>query len=120
MDNTGFTINPKFYDFLKYVALVVLPAAAALILGLGVLLPWSGATSVAGVIALVDTFLGALLGKSSSNYKTQAPDVLGDLVITQDYDGTPVGMKVVGQKENPVFQEGSQVYLNVRREYLQQ
>jgi hypothetical protein len=120
VDNTGFTINPKVYDFLKYVALVILPAAAALILGLGVTLKWDDATGVAGIIALVDTFLGAVLGKSASNYKKQAPDVLGDLVITQDYDGTPTGMKVVGQRENPIFQEGSQVVLNVKREYPQQ
>lgn len=120
MDNAGFTINPKAYDFLKYVALVILPAVAALVIGLGITLNWSSAPVVAGVVTLVDTFLGAILGKSASNYKSQAPNVLGDLVITQDYDGTPTGMKVVGQKENPIFQEGSQVVLNVKREYLQQ
>lgn len=120
MDKTGFTINPKIYDFLKYVALVILPAAAALIIGLGITLNWSDAPVVAGVVTLVDTFLGAILGKSASNYKASPRDLLGDLIVTQDYDGTPVNMKIEGHKENPVFVEGSQVYLNVRREYLQQ
>ena len=100
-DDTGFTIPPKFYDFLKYVALVVLPAVAALILGLGVTLSWGGATVTAGVITLVDTFLGAILGKSASNYKQQSPNVLGNLVVTQDPDGTPAGMRIDGTWENP-------------------
>lgn len=116
MDNTGFTINPKVYDFLKYVALVILPAAAALVIGLGLTLNWSDATGVAGVITLVDTFLGAVLGKSASNYKQQAPDIFGDLIVVQEADGTPAGIKIVGTKENPIFEENSQVVLNVRRE----
>ncbi len=115
-EDTGFTINPKIYDFLKYVALVILPAVAALVLGLGVTLHWSDATGVAGVITLVDTFLGAILGKSASNYKKQEPDVMGDLIVMQNPDGTPDGIRIVGTKENPVFVDKSQVILNVRRE----
>jgi hypothetical protein len=116
VDDTGFTIPPKFYDFLKYVALVILPAIAALIIGLGVVLHWNGATPTAGIITLVDTFLGAILGKSASNFKAQTPDVFGDLVVTQDADGTPFGMRIVGRTETPILQDGGRVVLNVRRE----
>lgn len=121
MDNSGFTINPKAYDFLKYVALIILPAVAALVIGLGVTLNWRDATGVAGVITLVDTFLGAILGKSASNYKNQGTNIFGDLVVMQDIDGSPVGMKLVGAVENPILQDGGQVVLNIRRErYLQE
>lgn len=116
MDETGFTIPPKFYDFLKYVALVILPAIAALILGLGVILNWGPATVVAGVVTLVDTFLGTILGKSASNFKAQGANVFGDLVVLQGPTGEPEGMKIVGHKEDPIFQDGGQVVLNVRRE----
>lgn len=116
VNNAGFTIPPKLYDFLKYVALVILPAVAALILGLGVILNWAPATGVAGVIALVDTFLGAILGKSASNFKQQDPMIFGDLVIQQDVDGTPVGMKLVGHHETFVFEDQGQVLLNIKRE----
>lgn len=116
MDNTGFTFPPKLYDFLKYVALVILPAAAALILGLGVVLHWTGAIGTAGIVTLVDTFLGALLGKSASNFKLAETNVLGDLVVQQDVDGIPIGMKIVGSRENPVLPVGGQVVLNVKRE----
>ena len=116
MDSTGFTIPPKLYDFLKYVALVILPAVAALILGAGLLLNWNAATATAGVVTLVDTFLGTVLGKSATNFKQQEPQVLGDLVISQDADGLANGMKIVGTQENPIFQDKSQVVLNVKRE----
>jgi hypothetical protein len=114
MDNSGFTIPPKLYDFLKWLALVVLPAVAALVLGLGVLLHWDSATVTAGIVTLVDTFLGAVLGKSSSNFKFQ--NTLGDLVIGSNDDGTVGAMKIIGEMENPVFRDGGQVLLNVRRE----
>lgn len=115
-NNVGFTIPPKLYDFLKYVALVILPAAAALVLGLGVTLNWSAATAVAGVLTVIDTFLGAILGKSASNFKQQDAIVFGDLMIKQDVDGTPTGMRLVGHHENFVFEDQSQVLLNVKRE----
>jgi hypothetical protein len=116
MDETGFTFPPKVYDFLKYLALVVLPAIAALILGLGVVLAWSGATPTAGIITLVDTFLGALLGRSSSNFKAQDPQAIGDLVFGTDPDGNAQISRLTVHQENPVFTAGSKVYLNVVRD----
>lgn len=116
VNSIGFTIPPRLYDFLKYVALVILPAVTALILGLGVTLNWSPSTTIAGVLTLVDTFLGVILGKSASNFKLQEPIVFGEIVVKQDPDGTPNGMKLVGYHENFVFEDQSQVVLNVRRQ----
>ncbi len=114
MDNNGFALNPKVYDFIKWIALVVLPAVSAFVITLGLILHWDSAQVVAAVLTAFDTFLGALLKKSASNYKAQ--NTLGDLVITQAPDGTADGMKIVGTKENPVFTDGGQVLLNVKRE----
>lgn len=113
-NNTSFTINPKLYDFLKWVALVVLPALAALVIGLGLTLHWAEAVDVAGVVTLVDTFLGAVLGKSSANYKTQ--NTLGDLIVSQNEDGTAGGLKIVAEQETPVFKAGGTALLNIKRE----
>lgn len=115
-DNTGFTIPPKLYNFLKYIALVVLPALAALIIGIGVLLHWEAGTAVAGVVTLVDTFLGAILGKSSSNFQQQDRQVVGDLVFGTDQDGNAYAKKLSITKENPIFEDQSQVVLNVSHE----
>lgn len=114
MDSSGFTLPPKMYDFLKFVAFVLLPALATLFLALIPLLRWDAGAVAAGVTTVVDTFLGAILGKSSKNHAEQ--NVLGDLVVKQDVDGTPVGMKIVATQENPVFQDQGQVVLNVKRE----
>lgn len=116
MNNTGFTIPPKLYDFLKYVALVVLPAAAALIITVGTLLHWDAATLTAGVVTAVDTFLGFILGKSATNFKQNDPAAVGDLVFGTDPDGAAYIKKVSVSKENPIFNEGAKVYLKVVRE----
>lgn len=116
MDETGFTFPPKVYDFLKYLALVVLPAIAALILGLGLVLHWDGAIPIGGIITLVDTFLGAILGRSSGNFKAQDPQAIGDLVFGTDPDGNAQINRLTVHQENPVFTAGSKVYLNVVRD----
>jgi hypothetical protein len=113
VDN-GFSLNPKVYDFVKWIALVVLPAASVFVITLGLILQWNQAQVVAAVLTALDTFLGALLKKSSTNFKAQ--NTLGDLVMMQDPDGTVSGMKIVGTVDNPVFKDHGQVLLNVMRE----
>jgi hypothetical protein len=117
-DTTGFTIPPKLYDFLKWFALILLPLASALVITLGQLLHWDGSIVVAGVMTAIDTFLGGTLAKSASNYKQQGGEYFGDLVVKQDVDGTPIGLKIIGQQENPVFEDNSKVFLRVKRSML--
>jgi hypothetical protein len=114
VDNNGFSLDPKIYDFVKWIALVVLPAISAFVITLGLILHWDGAQVVAAAVTAFDTLVGALLGKSATNYK--ANNTLGDLVVMQDPDGTVSGMKVIGAKEDTIFTDGGQVLLNVKRE----
>ena len=116
MTDTGFVIPPKLYDFLKWVALIVLPLVAALVITAGQLLHWDGSIVTAGVLTAVDTFLGGLLGKSASNYKQNDPNAVGDLVFGTDDDGNAEIKQVAVNQENPVFKAGSKVYLNVVRQ----
>lgn len=109
--NTGFTLNPKLYDFLKFMAFVVLPAVATLLLALVPLLNWSPGAVAAGIVTLVDTFLGTILGKSSSNNAQQ--NAFGDLVVGLDEHGNAVVKGVRGTVEDPVFQVGSKMTVNV-------
>ncbi len=68
-------MSNKLYDILKFIALVVLPAAATLWAALGKIWGWPMVTEVTATICAVDTFLGALLGVSSANYaKAQKAD----------------------------------------------
>lgn len=64
-------ISSKTYDVLKSIALIWLPAISALYVGLAQV--WGSelfpfAEQIAGTIALVVTFMGAVLQISSKNY----------------------------------------------------
>lgn len=58
----------KAYDILKWVCIIVLPAIAALYMGLAKIWDLPYATEVPQTITVVDAFLGALLGVSTINY----------------------------------------------------
>lgn len=76
--NTGrLVLNNTVYDFAKETATVYLPAIAALYVGLATLWGLPNPTAVAGTIALVITFLGAVLKISTASYnngKLDNPD----------------------------------------------
>ena len=61
-------MSNKTYDVLKVIALVVLPALATLYLTLANIWGLPYGEAVAATITAIDTFLGAVLGISSSNY----------------------------------------------------
>lgn len=64
-------LSNKLYDFLKFVAQIVLPALGGLYFGLAKLWGFPCGEEVVGTIALVDTFLGTLLGISTYNYNKE-------------------------------------------------
>lgn len=61
-------LSNKMYDILKYIAQYVLPALGALYFGLAKIWGLPYGTEIVGTIALVDTFLGTLLGLSTKSY----------------------------------------------------
>ena len=61
-------LSNKSYDLLKWVAQILLPAAAALYVAVAGIWGFPYAKEIAGTISAVDLFLGALLGISSMNY----------------------------------------------------
>lgn len=67
----------KWYDALKFIALIALPALATAVAGLGLLWEWELTDSIVSSIVVVDTFLGALLGVSTSKYNKSSNDLAG-------------------------------------------
>lgn len=61
-------LSNKTYDILKWIAQILLPAIGTLYFTLSGLWGLPNATAVVGTITAIDTFLGFLLGLSSSNY----------------------------------------------------
>lgn len=61
-------LNNKVYDVLKWVALILLPAAGTLYFALSGIWGLPYGEQIVGTITAIDTFLGAILGISTINY----------------------------------------------------
>jgi hypothetical protein len=61
-------LTNKTYDVLKWIAQILLPAAATLYFALAKIWGFPCASEVVGTISAIDMFLGALLGISTVNY----------------------------------------------------
>ena len=67
-------MSNKLYDVLKYIAQIVLPALGALYFGLSSIWGLPYGEEIVGTIAVIDTFLGALLGISTAQYRKREGD----------------------------------------------
>lgn len=65
-------MSNKMYDILKWIALVLLPAAATFYAAIAAVWGLGHTEQVVGTITAVDTLLGTLLGISSANYNKEA------------------------------------------------
>lgn len=61
-------LSDKAYNTLKWVTMVALPATGGLYFGLSQIWGFPFGEEIVGTLALVATFLGALLGVSTYNY----------------------------------------------------
>ena len=75
------SFNNKFYDVLKSVALVWLPALTSLYFAIASIWGIPNVANVIGTMTSVDTFLGVVLGLSSRGY---SPPVDGKVFVDAD------------------------------------
>lgn len=61
-------LSNRVYDFLKWIAMYLLPALGTLYFALGSIWGLPYGEQIVGTITAVDTFLGVLLGISTANY----------------------------------------------------
>lgn len=118
MSETGFTFNPKLYNVLKWVALVLLPAVGTFYFAMGQIWHFPAIEEVVGSITALDTFLGILINKSSKNHQAayDAPSIKGEIVISQDRDGVVQGMRFVATEDPLIFDDGKLAAFQVKRE----
>jgi hypothetical protein len=90
-------ITGKLYDYLKWLAQVVLPGLGAAYFALAGLWGLPAAEEVAGTILVIDTFLGVLLGISQVNYGKQIAS--GDIVLEESDDRMTYQLKLDGSPE---------------------
>lgn len=62
-------LSDKTYSLLKWIALILLPALGTLYFALAGIWGLPFGEQIVGTIIAIDTFLGAILGISTNNYK---------------------------------------------------
>ena len=67
-------ISNKLYDILKWVVIIVLPAAGTLYAALSTVWCWPHSEEIVTTITAVDTFLGAVLCISTATYNKEAKE----------------------------------------------
>lgn len=88
IQETTSPFSNKTYDMLKFVAQILLPGLGALYFGLAQIWGLPKAEEVVGTVAVIDTFLGLLLGLSSKAYKEEVQGkVVGTLDVHEGEDG---------------------------------
>lgn len=63
-----------WYDILKWITMIVLPALATAYVGLAAVWGWPFADEIAKTVAVICTLLGALLGISTAQYNKDKAD----------------------------------------------
>lgn len=77
-------LNDKFYNFMKWLVLICLPAFSAAYFSLSDLWGLPKAFEVVGTIAVIQTLLGTLVGVSSYNYSKTTERHAGVIAHTGD------------------------------------
>jgi hypothetical protein len=80
-------LSNNAYNIMKRVVTVVLPAISSLYFGLAQIWDLPAPEQVVGTIALITTFLGVLLGISSSQYNHSEQAYDGTVVVSPKPDG---------------------------------
>lgn len=80
-------LKPRTYDFLKFVAQILLPAIGTLYFGLSEIWGLPYGPEVVGSITVFDLFLGAVLGFSSAQYYKTGSNFDGELKMVAGEDG---------------------------------
>ncbi|MCV2519426.1 phage holin [Melissococcus plutonius] len=62
-------MNNKTFDYLKWIAIVVIPALGTFVGVVGQAISWTQTDLAVTIIAAFGTFLGTILGVSHVNYK---------------------------------------------------
>lgn len=67
-------LSNKWYDCLKFLAQIVIPALGACYYGLASIWGWPYGEEIVGSLSVIDAFLGALLGISTVQYNKTKTD----------------------------------------------
>ena len=67
-------LNDKVYEILKWIVVIVLPAVSMAYFGLAQIWGFPYAEQICGTLAIVETFIGTLIGVSTKAYNKEKAD----------------------------------------------
>lgn len=106
--------NSKVYDFLKYLAQIVLPGVATLYFALSEIWGLPHGAEIVGTIVAFDAFLGVLLGINTAAYNKSEARFDGTMDVFEDEDTKTFSFNV---NEDPYdLDKKDQITLRVNRQ----
>lgn len=103
-------LSNKYYDYLKWVALIVLPAIGAAYFGIAQIWGLPYGEEVVGTVVVIETLLGAILGVSTMNYEKAS---VGE--IYPDANDEPDRATLDLPKHPTEYEDGETLTLRVKR-----
>lgn len=110
-------LSSRVYDFLKSVAMIWLPAAGTLYFTLAGIWHLPAPQEVVGTVVAVDTFLGVILGISSSSYNkptTAGGKYDGVFVIETNEEGKKVASLELNENAGAI-QDKDELHFRVQK-----
>lgn len=80
-------MSDRTYDFLKFVAQILLPALGTLYFALAEIWGFPYAKEIVGTITAIDAFLGAILGISSAGYYAEKAGIKPPIPEEEEENG---------------------------------
>lgn len=93
-------LSSGVYDKLKHTVAIVLPAVAALYIGLGQVWHFPNIEQVSGSIATINTFLGVLLGLATKSYNNSDAKYAGVIQVDDSGATKKISLVVNGNPED--------------------
>ena len=83
-------LNNTVYDILKWIVVIFLPASGAAYYGLSILWGLPYVEQIVGTVVVTETFLGALIGISTTTYNKKDGGYDGVLMLESDEENRAV------------------------------
>lgn len=83
----NFTLPSKWYNAIKFLVTVVIPALITFIAVLGPIWDWDNITKITATLAAIAALLGTLIGISSRNYNSDESRFVGETWLAPTDEG---------------------------------
>lgn len=107
------SFSTNVYKALKWITLIAIPAFSSLYFGLASIWGFPYGEEVVGTLAIIATFLGALIGVSTSNYYKNAGNKSDGAIIVESMDDLAGSSYIQFEKDIEELKNQDKVTLDI-------